>query len=71
MLLAGIGVADLASKVDIVLQDPEAQLLTTEVISKVAFVPENLCIDRDDVLEQARWALQVVGLPESSDFISF
>lgn len=57
-----VSVADLAQKVGIVLQDPEAQLFTTKVISEVAFGPENLGIDVDDILERVRWALQVVRL---------
>jgi len=57
-----VSVAELAQKVGIVLQDPEAQLFTTKVISEVAFGPENLCLDVDEILERVRWALQVVGL---------
>ncbi len=57
-----VSVAELAQKVGIVLQDPEAQLFTTKVISEVAFGPENLCLDVDEILERVRWSLQVVGL---------
>lgn len=57
-----VSVAELAQKVGIVLQEPEAQLFTTKVISEVAFGPENLCLDVDEILERVRWALQVVGL---------
>jgi len=57
-----VSVAELAQKVGIVLQDPEAQLFTTKVISEVAFGPENLCIEADEILERVRWALQVVRL---------
>lgn len=55
-------VVELAQKVGIVLQDPEAQLFTTKVISEVAFGLENLCFDVNEILEQVSWALQVVGL---------
>ncbi len=57
-----VTVAEMAQKVAVVLQDPAAQLFTTKVINEVAFGPENLCLDVDEILERVRWALQVVGL---------
>lgn len=54
--------AEMAQKVGIVLQDPEAQLFTTKVISEVAFGLENLCFDVDEILERVRWALQIMRL---------
>jgi energy-coupling factor transporter ATP-binding protein EcfA2 len=58
----GATVAELAQKVGIVLEDPEAQLFTTTVLSEVAFGPENLGVDPDEILSRARWALEVVRL---------
>ncbi len=57
-----VSVAELAQKVGIVLQDPEAQLFTTKVINEVAFGPENLCLDVDEILERVSWALRAVRL---------
>ena len=57
-----VSVAELAQKVGIVLQDPEAQLFTTKVLSEVAFGPENLCLDVEEILERIKWALEVVHL---------
>ncbi len=55
-------VAELAQKVGIVLEDPEAQLFTTSVLSEVAFGPENLGVDPKEILRRVHWALEVVRL---------
>jgi energy-coupling factor transporter ATP-binding protein EcfA2 len=55
-------VAELSCRVGIVLDDPESQLFTTSVLSEVAFGPENLGVERDEILRRARQALEVVQL---------
>jgi energy-coupling factor transporter ATP-binding protein EcfA2 len=55
-------VAELAQKVGIVLEDPETQLFTSSVLSEVAFGPENLGVHPQEILQRARWALEVVRL---------
>jgi energy-coupling factor transporter ATP-binding protein EcfA2 len=60
-------VAEMARMVGIVLEDPEAQLFTTSVLSEVAFGPENLGVDPDEILRRARWALEVVRLTGYED----
>jgi energy-coupling factor transporter ATP-binding protein EcfA2 len=62
-----VTVAELARKVGIVLEDPEAQLFTTSVLSEVAFGPENLGIDPEEILRRANWALKVVRLTGYED----
>jgi energy-coupling factor transport system ATP-binding protein len=57
-----VGIAQLATRVGIVLEDPETQLFTTSVRSEVAFGPENLNLPPDEILERIRWALEVVRL---------
>lgn len=57
-----VTVATLSEKVGIVLEDPETQLFTTSVLSEVAFGPENLGIDPQEILHRAKWALEVVRL---------
>lgn len=57
-----VGIAQLATKVGIVLEDPETQLFTTSVMSEVAFGPENLCLPADEIRERVKWALEVVRL---------
>ena len=56
------GISQLATKVGIVLEDPETQLFTTSVDSEVAFGPENLCLPVDEIRERVKWALDVVRL---------
>jgi energy-coupling factor transporter ATP-binding protein EcfA2 len=56
------GISELATKVGIVLEDPETQLFTTAVKSEVAFGPENLSLPPDEIEERVRWALEVVRL---------
>ncbi len=56
------GISVLATKVGIVLEDPETQLFTTSVKSEVAFGPENLSLPPEEIEERVRWALDVVRL---------
>ncbi len=58
---------DLADKIGMVLDDPEAQLFTTSVRNEVAFGAENLCVPKDEILRRIDWALGIVGLQEYID----
>lgn len=60
-------VSVLASKVGMVLEDPETQFFTSLIRSEVAFGPENLKIPKDEVLRRVKWALDVVRLTEYKD----
>lgn len=55
-------VSELATQVGIVLEDPETQLFTTKIRNEVAFGPENLKVDKEEVIRRVNWALEVVGL---------
>ena len=55
-------VAELAAHVGIVYQDPESQLFAATVGDEVAFGPENLGIDRQEILERVDWALNLVNM---------
>ncbi|RKT31840.1 energy-coupling factor transport system ATP-binding protein [Microbacterium sp. AG1240] len=55
-------VAELSTRVGMVFQDPDAQLVTGTVLDEVAFGPENLRLPVDDVLARAETALRRVGL---------
>jgi energy-coupling factor transporter ATP-binding protein EcfA2 len=57
-------VAELSRRVGIVLEDPESQLFTTSVLSEVAFGPENLGVEPEEILRRARQALDVVQLTQ-------
>ncbi len=55
-------VADLASRVGLVFQDPDSQLVHMRVEDEVAFGPENLGVPPAEIAERVDWALGVVGL---------
>ncbi len=55
-------VAELSTRVAMVFQDPDAQLVTGTVLDEVAFGPENLRMPVEQVLARAESALRRVGL---------
>ncbi len=57
-------VATLSTRVGMVFQDPDAQLVTGTLLDEVAFGPENLRLPVDDVLSRTEDALRRVGLWE-------
>ncbi|MET0734155.1 MAG: energy-coupling factor transporter ATPase [Microbacterium sp.] len=57
-------VAELSTRVGMVFQDPDAQLVTGTLLDEVAFGPENLRMPVDEVLARAEDALRRVGLWE-------
>jgi len=60
-------VYELAQYVGMVLQDPEAQLFTSNVRSEAAFAAENLGVPREEMIERIDWALEVVRLQDFAD----
>lgn len=58
-------VFDIALHVGMVLQDPEAQLFSSDVMSEVAFAAENRGMPREEMFELIDWSLEAVRL---SDF---
>ena len=57
-------VFDVAKKVGMVLQDPEAQLFSSDVITEVAFAAENRAIPREEMMELIDWSLEAVRLKD-------
>ncbi|MFB7882636.1 ABC transporter ATP-binding protein [Microbacterium sp. NPDC056057] len=57
-------VAELSTRVGMVFQDPDAQLVTGTLLDEVAFGPENLRMPVAEVLARAEEALRRVGLWE-------
>lgn len=57
-------VAELSTRVGMVFQDPDAQLVTGTLLDEVAFGPENLRMPVTEVLSRAEAALRRVGLWE-------
>jgi energy-coupling factor transporter ATP-binding protein EcfA2 len=70
--LAGIStferpVYEMAQKVGVVLQDPEAQLICSDVKSEVAFAAENLGLPREEIERRIEWAIKTVRLEGMED----
>jgi energy-coupling factor transporter ATP-binding protein EcfA2 len=57
-----VPVSQLATRVGLVFQDPEANLLGLTVEDEVAFGAENLAVDPAEIEERVAWALDVVGM---------
>ena len=67
VLLFGENIADLplsrvASRLGLVLQEPDSQLFSPLVEDEVAFGPENLCLPRDEIGERIGRALELTGM---------
>lgn len=60
--------ASLASKVGMVLQSAESQLVGLTVREDVEFALENIALSRNEIQKRADWALQVVNLDNHQDF---
>jgi len=56
--------AEMATRVGLVFQDPDSQLATLLVRDEVAFGLQNLRFSREEIEERTRWALELVGLDD-------
>lgn len=68
-LVAGLNtrehkVAELSTRISMVFQDPDAQIVTGTVLDEVCFGPENLALPVNEVLVRSERALRTVGLRE-------
>jgi energy-coupling factor transporter ATP-binding protein EcfA2 len=55
-------IGSMASKVGLVFQDPESQLVTASVVDEVAFGPENLGVSREEIGQRVKDAIKVARL---------
>jgi energy-coupling factor transport system ATP-binding protein len=55
---------DVRRKVSVVFQDPDDQLIMNRVIDDVAFGPENLGLEREEIEERVRSSVRTLGLEE-------
>ncbi|ACB50880.1 ATP-binding protein of ABC transporter [Crocosphaera subtropica ATCC 51142] len=55
-------VSHLAGYVGAVFEDPETQLISTSVENEIAFALENLCVDRDEIIDRIPHVLEAVRL---------
>lgn len=54
--------ADIATKIGIVFQDPDSQLFSPTVEDEIAFGPENLCLEREVIGERISEALKTIAM---------
>jgi energy-coupling factor transporter ATP-binding protein EcfA2 len=60
--VAGIPLAEVAQIVGTLLQDPERQIVASNVYNEIAFGPENLGLPREEIIERVEMAIQRLGL---------
>jgi len=53
---------DIRSRVGMVFQNPDSQIITTTVEEEVAFGPENLGIPQEELKARVEWALEETGI---------
>ena len=59
--VAEIPLAEVAQIVGTVLQDPERQIVASNVYNEIAFGPENLGLPREEIVERVEMAMQTSG----------
>src|SRR5215204_4086250 len=60
--VAQMQIADMAQTVGTLLQDPERQIVASNVYNEIAFGPENLGLPRDEILQRVEAALERLGI---------
>ena len=60
--VAEIPLAEVSQIVGTLLQDPERQIVASNVYNEIAFGPENLGLPRDEIMERVALAMQRLGL---------
>lgn len=62
---------DVRSRVGMVFQNPDNQMIATNVADDIAFGPENLGVEREEIIRRVDWALAQVGMSEYRDGTPF
>ena len=55
---------EVGSSVGMVFQNPDNQMIATNVEDDIAFGPENLGVPREEIIKRVDWALEKVGMSE-------
>lgn len=64
-------ISELARSVGFVFQNPENQLFSLSVERDIAFGPENLGLQREEIKERVEWALRVTGTENLRDYAPY
>lgn len=62
---------DVRSRVGMVFQNPDNQMIATNVADDIAFGPENLGVEREEIIRRVDQALEQVGMSEYRDGTPF
>ncbi len=62
---------DVRSRVGMVFQNPDNQMIATNVVDDIAFGPENLGVEREEIIRRVDQALEQVGMSEYRDGTPF
>lgn len=62
---------DVRSKVGMVFQNPDNQMVASNVVDDIAFGPENLGVPREEIIQRVDWALEKVGMSEYKNSTPF
>lgn len=62
---------DLRSRVGMVFQNPDNQMVASIIEDDVAFGPENLGVPREEIVERVKWALDAVNMTEHKERTPF
>lgn len=57
-----LSVAEKCKAVGIIFQEPDTQLFSPTVEDELAFAPENLCIEREEIIERINKAVKLCGI---------
>lgn len=57
-------ISKIASEVGVIFQNPDTQLFSPIVEDELAFGPENLCIEREEIGKRIKESLRIVGMEE-------
>ena len=60
--VAGIPLSEVSQIVGTLLQDPERQIVASNVYNEIAFGPENLGLPREEIIRRVEMAMQRLGL---------
>ncbi|MDO4791728.1 MAG: ATP-binding cassette domain-containing protein [Buchananella hordeovulneris] len=60
--VADAGLPELVARTAMVMQDPDAQVVTGSVWDEVCYALQNACLPRQEIVERASGALQTMGL---------
>lgn len=62
--IKNLKIADITKRVGIVFQDPDTKLFSPTVEDEIAFGPENLMVDREEIGERIERVLKIVNMED-------